>query len=61
MRMVITLALVIIAGIVSMVLGKYIAAAKDLRTRIAIIVATLLLWTACVWLMMLYWRGAFEQ
>jgi hypothetical protein len=61
MRMAITLTLIVIAGIVSMVLGKYIAAAKDLRTRIAIIVATLLLWTACVWLLLLYWRNAFTQ
>ena len=61
MRTLITVVFVIGAAIISMVLGKYIAAAKDLRTRTAIILAALCLWTACVWLLLLYWRNAFEQ
>jgi hypothetical protein len=58
MKQLVTAAFVLAAVIISMVLGKCIAAAKDLRTRIAIIVGALALWTACVWLLLLYWRNA---
>jgi hypothetical protein len=61
MRIFVTAGFIIFAAVVAMLLGKYIAAAKDLKTRAAIIVAALLLWTACVWLLLLYWRGAFAQ
>lgn len=58
MKLFVTVAFVIAAIIISMLLGKCIAAAKDFRTRIAIIVGSLALWTACVWLLLLYWRNA---
>jgi hypothetical protein len=61
MRTVITVVFVIVAAIMSMVVGKYIASTKDLKTRAAIIVAALLLWTACVWLLLLYWRNIVDQ
>ena len=61
MKMLVTATFGIAAVIIAMLLGKCIAAAKDFRTRVAIILGSLLLWTACVWLMMLYWRNAFGQ
>ncbi len=55
-------ALFILASvIISMLLGKCIASTKDIRTRVAVVIGSLALWTACVWLLILYWRGAFEQ
>ena len=59
MKTLITGSFVVAAVIISILLGKCIAAAQDFRTRIAIIVGSLLLWTACVWLLMLYWRNAY--
>jgi hypothetical protein len=61
MKMLVTATFGIAAVIIAMLLGKCIASAKDFRTRAAIILGSLLLWTACVWLMMLYWRNAFAQ
>jgi hypothetical protein len=43
--------------IVSLLLGKCIASTRDFKTRTAIIIGSLLLWSACVWLLMLYWRN----
>jgi hypothetical protein len=57
MKTLITGSFVVAAVIISMLLGKCIAGAQDFRTRIAIILGSLLLWTACVWLLMLYWRN----
>jgi hypothetical protein len=55
-------ALFVVAGVmISMLLGKYIVSTRDWRVRVAILVGSLVLWTACVWLMMLYWRNAYEQ
>lgn len=59
MKQLITVAFVLAAIIISLVLGKCIAAARDFRTRVAIIVGVLALWTACVWLLLLYWRNAY--
>jgi hypothetical protein len=59
MKTLITGSFVVTAVIISIVLGKCIAAAQDFTTRIAIILGSLLLWTACVWLLMLYWRHAY--
>jgi hypothetical protein len=61
MKVLITTSFLLASIIVSMLLGKYIASTRDFRTRTAIIVASLLLWTACVWLLMLYWRNAVGQ
>ena len=61
MKTLVTAGFVIAAIIISMFLGKCIATAKDFRTRIAIIVGSLALWTACVWLLLLYWRDAFTS
>ena len=58
MKQLVTAGFVLAAVIISLVLGRFIAAAKDFRTRIAIIVGALALWTACVWLLLLYWRNA---
>ena len=60
MKTLVTALFVVAAVVISLLLGKYIAAAKDFRTRIAIILGALLLWTACVWLLMLYWRNAYS-
>ena len=57
MKMFVTAGFIIAAVIISLFLGKCIAGAKDFRTRIAIIVGSLALWTACVWLLLLYWRN----
>jgi len=43
--------------VVVMLLSKAIASTRDFMTRVAIIIASLILWTACVWLLLLYWRG----
>jgi hypothetical protein len=59
MKTLVTALFVVAAVVIAMLLGKCIATAKDFRTRIAIIVGSLLLWTACVWLLLLYWRDAF--
>lgn len=61
MKALVTAVFVVAAVIISMVLGKCIATAKDFGTRIAIILGALLLWTACVWLLLLYWRNAVGQ
>jgi len=58
MKVTVTILFVFVSMIVAMALGKYIASTRDFATRSAIIIASLLLWTACVWLLMLYWRGA---
>ncbi len=61
MKTLVTVVFVVAAVLISMVLGKCIATAKDFRTRIAIILGSLLLWTACVWLLILYWRNTAGQ
>jgi hypothetical protein len=61
MKIAITAAFVVVSVIASMLLGKCIASAKDFMTRAAIIIGALLLWTACVWLLLLYWRNAYPQ
>ena len=60
MKTFVTALFVVAAVMISMVLGKYIVSTRDWRVRVAILVGSLLLWTACVWLMMLYWRNAYE-
>ena len=47
--------------IVAMLVGKCLASTKDFKTRAAVIIASLLLWTAGVWLVLLLWRNAVEQ
>jgi putative Mn2+ efflux pump MntP len=59
MKTLVTALFIVAAVVISMLLGKYIARAKDFRTRLAIIIGAMLLWTACVWLLMLYWRNAY--
>ncbi len=59
MKTIVTALFVVAAVIISILLGKCIAAAKDFRTRIAIILGSLLLWTACVWLLLIYWRNVY--
>ncbi len=59
MKTLVTALFVVAAVIISILLGKCIAAAKDFRTRTAIILGSLLLWTACVWLLLIYWRNAY--
>ena len=60
MKTLVTALFVVAAVVISMLLGKYIVSTRDWRVRIAILVGALVLWTACVWLMMLYWRNAYE-
>jgi putative Mn2+ efflux pump MntP len=60
MKTLVTALFVVAAVVISMLLGRFIATAKDFRTRAAIIVGALLLWTACVWLLILYWRNAYQ-
>ena len=57
MKTLVTALFMLAAVVISMLLGKYIATAKDFRTRVAILLGAALLWTACVWLLMLYWRN----
>ena len=59
MKTAITAIFVVASVIFAMALGKYIASTRDLRTRSAIMIAALLLWTAGIWLLLLYWRNAF--
>jgi protein-S-isoprenylcysteine O-methyltransferase Ste14 len=61
MRTLITVLFGAVSVVVAMLLGKCIASSKDFKTRSAIIIGALLLWTACVWLLLLYWRNAFAQ
>ncbi len=61
MKLWITAAFVAASMIVAMLVGKCLASTKDFMTRAAIIIASLLLWTACVWLLLLVWRNAVEQ
>ena len=61
MKILVTTLFVAASVIVAMLLGKFIASTRDFMTRSAIIIGALLLWTACVWLLLLYWRNAFEQ
>ena len=61
MKTLVTALFVVVAVVISMLLGKYIISTRDWRVRVAILVGSLVLWTACVWLMMLYWRNAYEQ
>jgi NADH:ubiquinone oxidoreductase subunit 6 (subunit J) len=61
MKTFVTALFVVAAVVISMLLGKYIVSTRDWRVRVAILVGSLVLWTACVWLMMLYWRNAYEQ
>ena len=60
MKVLITISFVAVSVVVAMLLGKCIASTRDFMTRTAIIIASLLLWSACVWLFMLYWRGSFQ-
>lgn len=61
MKTLVTALFVVAAVVISMLLGKYIVSTRDWRVRVAILVGSLVLWTACVWLMMLYWRNAYAQ
>jgi hypothetical protein len=56
-KILITTLFAAVSLLVVMLLSKVIASTRDFRTRAAIIIASLILWTACVWLLMLYWRG----
>jgi hypothetical protein len=61
MKLFVTAAFIVAAVIISVLLGKFIASTKDFTSRMAIIVGALALWTACVWLLLLYWRNAGAQ
>jgi len=57
MKILATALFVAVSVVVVMLLGKCIASSRDFMTRVAIIIASLLLWTACVWLLLLFWRN----
>ena len=57
MKLFVSAGFIVAAVVISVVLGKFIASAKDFRSRMAIIIGALALWTACVWLLLLYWRN----
>lgn len=59
--MLITALFILASVIISILLGKCIASTNDIRTRASVVIGSLALWTACVWLLILYWRGTFEQ
>ena len=61
MKTLVTALFVVAAVMISMLLGKYIVSTRDWRVRVAILVGSLVLWTACVWLLMLYWRNTLGQ
>jgi hypothetical protein len=61
MKFWITAAFVVASMIAAMLVGKSLASTKDFMTRAAIIIASFLLWTAAVWLLLLLWRNAVEQ
>jgi len=61
MKLWITAAFVVGSIIMAMLLGKCLASTKDFKPRAAVIIASLLLWTAGVWLLLLLWRGALQQ
>jgi hypothetical protein len=56
MKILVTTLFGVASLVIAMFLGKCIAATKDFMTRAAIIIASLLLWTAAIWLLLLYWR-----
>jgi hypothetical protein len=57
MKILVTALFAAVSVVVVMLLGKCIASSRDFMTRAAIVIASLLLWTACVWLLLLFWRN----